>query len=70
MSTAEKIYQEAQELPDEAQRAILQIVELLRVKKSEEDEAWSELSLAGAMAGMEDEQWPDYTQMPCFEKWR
>jgi hypothetical protein len=70
MSTAEKIYEQTQGLPEPAQRAILQIVELLIVKSPSEDEEWSRSSLSTAAEGMQDEQWPDYTATPQFEKWQ
>ena len=70
MSTAEKIYQQAGELPEPAQQAILQIVELLVEKSSAENDEWSQFSLANAMTGLEDERWPDYAASPQFEKWQ
>jgi hypothetical protein len=70
MSTAEKIYRQAESLPEPAQRAVLQIVELLTEKSSVEDEEWSRFSLSTVVEGMEDEQWPDYTAAPHFEKWQ
>jgi hypothetical protein len=70
MSTAEEIYRQAQALPDAAQRAVLQIVALLSQQPPPEEKDWSRFSFSAAMAGMEDEEWPDYTTAPNFEKWR
>ena len=70
MSTAERIFQQVQGLPESAQEAVLQIVERLAEKSSAEDEEWSQFSLSTAAKGMEDEPWPDYTAAPHFEKWQ
>ncbi len=70
MSTAEKIFEKTQTLPDEAQHAVLQIVELLAQKPAGEDEDWTRFSLSLAMKGLEGESWPDYTAASGFEKWQ
>ena len=70
MSTAEKIFQKAQSLPERAQDAILQIVEEMTNNFTPEDEEWSRFSLSTAMAGLEADDWPDYTAASGFEKWQ
>lgn len=69
MSTAELIFAKAQSLPATAQEAVLQIVELLAEKTPSDDEDWSRFSLNSAMRGLENEDWPDFTQMKGFERW-
>lgn len=61
MSTAEAIIDRLKGLPDSAQREVLDFVEFLAARRAEsdareEDLAWSRLSLAAAMRGMEDEE--------------
>ncbi len=62
MSTVEKIQDNVQRLPTSVQAVVLEFVEYLLDKtERQEEKAWSHLSLAGAMRGMEDEDTPDYT---------
>ena len=62
MAIAEKIQQYVQKLPASFQAEVLDFVEYL-LAKAEHREAreWSDLSLAFAMRGMEDEATPIYT---------
>lgn len=62
MSLAEKIQQRVQRLPASSQAEVLEFVErLLDNAGRREEKCWSELSLAFAMRGMEDEDIPPYT---------
>ena len=63
MTTAQAIVQQVAELPEEAQREVLDFVEFIKARAAgnlprEEETAWSALSLASAMKGMEDEESP------------
>lgn len=66
MVVTERIHQYVQKLPESLQAEVLDFVEYLLLKMehgtTHQDElAWSDLSLALAMRGMEDEHTPDYT---------
>lgn len=66
MIIIEKIQEYVKRLPPPLQSEVLDFVEYL-LSKSErgiprrESEAWSDLSLASAMRGMENEETPSYT---------
>jgi hypothetical protein len=62
MAITEKIQQHVQKLPASFQAEVLDFVEYLLAKISRREEGdWSDLSLAFAMRGMEDEITPVYT---------
>ena len=62
MSTVEKIQDYVQRLPISVQAVVLDFVEYLLDKtEHQEEKAWSDLSLASAMRGMEDEYTRVYT---------
>jgi len=66
MAIAERIHQYVQRLPASLQAEALDFVEFLLAKAGhgivrQEERAWSDLSLAFAMHGMEDEETPTYT---------
>lgn len=66
MVITEKIQQHVQRLPASFQAEVLDFVEYLLAKAEREvlrreERAWSDLSLAFAMRGMEDEDTPVYT---------
>jgi len=66
MAIIEKIQQYIQRLPASFQSEVLDFVEYLLAKAErealrEEERIWSDLSLASAMRGMEDEETPTYT---------
>ncbi len=62
MAITEKIQQRVQKLPASFQAEVLDFIEYLLAKvRSREEGDWSELSLAFAMRGMEDEVAPLYT---------
>jgi len=65
MTTAQAIAERLKALPEDSQREVLDFVEFIGSRKagqeeSPDDAAWSTLSLASAMRGMEDEE-PLYT---------
>ena len=67
MQITEKIRKNVQKLPVVFQAEVLDFVEYLLVKSEREiarqdDLDWSDLSLASAMRGMEDEDTPTYTE--------
>ena len=62
MAIVERIQQSVQKLPASFQAEVLDFVEYLLAKSERrEDGNWSDLSLASAMRGMEDENTPVYT---------
>jgi hypothetical protein len=67
MTIAEKIYQQAEQLPAPLQMTVLEFVEYLVTKlrskpnvEEDEDAVWSQFSLQMALRGMEDEESDDY----------
>lgn len=63
MTTAQAILERLKDLPDSAQREVLDFVKFLESRQAEtgsreEDTAWSHLSLVSAMRDMEDEETP------------
>lgn len=62
MDTLQQIIDRVRTLPENRQREVLDFVEYLAEKRAwdEEQRAWSRLSVATAMRGMEDEE-PIYT---------
>ena len=74
MTTAQAIVQRVMSLPEDAQREVLDFVEFIETRKigqaeRQDDAAWSMLSLASAMRGMEDEESP-YTLSDLKESFR
>jgi hypothetical protein len=66
MTVTERIHQYVQKLPESLQAEVLDFVEYLLLKVEGEtaqpdERVWSNLSLALAMRGMEDENTPNYT---------
>jgi hypothetical protein len=62
VAVTEKIRLAVEKLPLPAQIQVLDYIEYLAAKSAEQDNrAWSELSLASAMRGMEHEDGPEYT---------
>lgn len=62
MALVERIQQHVQRLPASFQAEVLDFVEYLLAKtEHRENRDWSDLSLASAMRGMEDEDMPLYT---------
>lgn len=63
MTTEEAILEHLKTLPDSARQEVLDFVKFLACRRAEaaqkeQDTAWSHLSLASAMRGMEDEETP------------
>jgi hypothetical protein len=61
MTIAGRIEQYVEQMPVSLQTEVLHFVEYLTEKSGREDAAWSDMSLAAAMRGMEDEDGPAYT---------
>jgi uncharacterized protein DUF2281 len=67
MTLTDKIQASVQKLPTAYQTEVLDFVEYLLAKttrgsREHEEDRWSDLSLAFAMRGMEDEDSPQYTK--------
>ena len=67
MSVAEKIYRHIQDLPESLQAEVLDFVGYLETKAARQSDAndhftASEISIALAMQGMEDEAFPEYSR--------
>jgi hypothetical protein len=63
MTTAEAIVLSLEPLPEAAKREVLDFVEFIKVRRSQEtppdeEATWSDFSLASAMCGMGDEDSP------------
>ena len=74
MTTAQSITRHLQDLPEAAQREVLDFVEFLRSRREDRvlrdgDVSWSHFSLASAMRGMEDEATP-YTSADLKDSFR
>jgi len=68
VSTAEQIIHEIAALRPEKQSEVLEFVEFLKEKeRKSEEKAFKDVSLAGAMHGMEDEE-SLYTESDVIEK--
>ena len=74
MTTAQAIAEHVEALPESEQREVLDFVVFLEAKVKpravrENETAWSAISLASAMRGMEDESSP-YTEADVKESFR
>ena len=69
MTVADVIYDKVRGLPELTQHEVLDCVEYLSLKLREEEACWSELSLAAALRGLEEEVWPEYSEEDLKEKW-
>ncbi len=71
MTTAERIHEQVQRLPEPLQVEALDFIEFLMQRQSvrQEDLNWSHLSLATAMRDIEDENVPIYDESDLKEKW-
>ena len=56
-------------LPEAVQREVLSFVEFVAQRDAAEDDAWSRMSLAGAMRGLENESWPEYSDADLKDRW-
>ncbi|MCY7375573.1 MAG: DUF2281 domain-containing protein [Pyrinomonadaceae bacterium] len=73
MMVAEQVKNKLQNLPPAAQEEVLHFVEFLSQKlglEDDEDKQWSDFSLAQAIKGLENEDFPEYTETDLQEKWR
>jgi len=69
VSTAEWIFEKSKSLPAPLQDEVLDFVEFLQQKQASPEDDWPALSLAAAVRGMEDEEWPEYSEKDLVEKW-
>ena len=71
MTTAERIHEQIQRLPEPLQAEVLDFIEFLMQRQSvrKEDLDWSHLSLAAAMRDIEDEDVPIYDESDLKERW-
>ena len=74
MSTSRAIAERIRDLPESAQREVLELIDHLRSRmlegeSREEDDAWNRSSLESAMRGMEDEPSP-YTLADLRDSFR
>jgi hypothetical protein len=76
MTTAERIQEQVQKLPEPLQDQTLVYIEfLIQMSKTRhqsvrtEDLDWSHFSLAAAMRGIEDEDVPIYDESDLKERW-
>ncbi|NOT55331.1 MAG: hypothetical protein HOP18_12050 [Deltaproteobacteria bacterium] len=70
MSTEERIREQVAHLSESARRTVLDFVEQLAQRLRQEDLDWSAGSLSAALAGTEDDEWPEYGEADFKEKWR
>lgn len=75
MIVAEKITEKIAKLPISIQVEVLDFVEFVAKKNQlrevkSENENWSSFSLNQAMAGMENEDFPEYSEADLKEVWR
>ncbi len=75
MSTVELITTKVQQLPEAFQREVLDFVEFLRTRAEEEDARteeleWSRFSMEQVIRGMEDDEFPEYTEDDLKERWQ
>ena len=70
VSTAEWIFEKTKTLPGPLQNEVLDFVEFLRKKQTSPEDHWAALSLTTALRGMEDEEWPAYSESDLVEKWQ
>ena len=71
MTTAERVHEQVQKLPEPLQAETLDFIEFLMQCQSirKEDLDWSRLSLAAAMRDIEDEDLPIYDESDLKERW-
>jgi hypothetical protein len=75
MIVAEKIARKVENLPVSVQVEVLDFVEFVAKKNhlrevESENSNWSEFSLNQAMKGMENEDFPEYSEADLKEVWR
>ena len=70
MNVADVVYGKVKSLPEASQREVLDFVDYLSQKLRAEDADWSRSSLATALRGMENEDWPEYRDEDLKEHWQ
>ena len=75
MNVTERIANEVETLPPEAQQEVLDFVGFLRARlitkeSRTPDIQWSEFSIANALRDMEQEAGPEYDDADLKERWR
>ena len=70
VSTAESIFEKTKTLPGPLQNEVLNFVEFLQKKQAPPEDDWPALSLTTALRGIEDEEWPAYSESDLVEKWQ
>jgi hypothetical protein len=71
MGLAERIFEEVKALPEDEARKVLLFIEHVKAVEqvAEEKGGWEKLSLAGALAGLEDDVFPEYGEDELLERW-
>jgi hypothetical protein len=69
MNTVDRIHEQVQHLPESAQHTVLDFVEQLAQRLRRKDHDWASRSLQAAPRGMENDVWPEYSEMEFNEKW-
>ncbi|MCE2395910.1 DUF2281 domain-containing protein [Candidatus Poribacteria bacterium] len=71
MTTAERIHEQVQRLPEPLQAEALDFIEFLMQRQSmrKEDSDWTRFSLATAMRDIENEDVPIYDESDLKERW-
>lgn len=75
MTTADRIREQVNQLPEAFQKEALDFIEFLTKKAKQrnsrqDDLEWFNLSVTSAMRGLEDENSPDYDESDLKEKWK
>lgn len=66
---AEVIFDRVSKLPEVDQKEVLDFVDFLSKKERAENKTWMRMSQRSAIRGMEQEEWPEYTQEDLKERW-
>jgi len=69
MKLDDVIHKKVQQLPEAVQREVLSFVDFVAQRDRVEDDAWSAMSVAGAMRASDDESWPEYTEADLKQTW-
>jgi Protein of unknown function (DUF2281) len=71
MSVTELIAKELSVLPMPLQQEVLDFVAFLKAKSQTamEESGWNSMSLQGALAGMEEDVFPEYRENDLIERW-
>jgi Protein of unknown function (DUF2281) len=71
MSVKKLISQKIDNLSENKQIEVLDFIDfLLKKNLEEENEQWNQFSLAQAMKGLENDEFPEYTEADLIEKWQ